>query len=290
MKKMSTSADRKLWSKDMHESRVERFYGVGVEKYDNWHNGYLNFGLWEDGIKDYIAAAENLVRRMGTILGLNQESRLLDVACGMGTQDIHLYRTFQPQSIDAVDVTWKNVEHGLRRAREAKIEDRVRFHHGTATQLPFPANNFTHVMSIEGPEHFNTREKFFQDAHRVLVPGGKIAIADYSLKRPPRGMIEKVVVEAARALWQVPKENVYSAEVFEEKLLKNGYKNVTVQEVGALTIPGYYFEQRRPEVAREMAKIRGFVAGRLGIIIDIAVYKAFTMGLMEYVLVSAEKK
>src|SRR4030095_1575712 len=118
--------DRKNWGARAHERKVKHIYGGGIENYLAHHDGYLNFGLWEDGIKDYVSAAENLVRRMGTILGLNGESQLLDCACGMGTQDIFLYRTFQPKTIDAVDVTWKHVEHGLRRARENQCEERVR--------------------------------------------------------------------------------------------------------------------------------------------------------------------
>src|SRR5262245_11439380 len=104
---MDKQTERKIWSKDTHEHFVEAFYGSGVERYDNFHNGYLNFGLWEEGIQEYIKAAENMVHRMGTMLGLNKDSHLLDVACGMGTQDIYLYRNFSPKLIDAVDVTWK---------------------------------------------------------------------------------------------------------------------------------------------------------------------------------------
>lgn len=62
-----------------------------------------------------------------------------------------------------------------------------------------------------------------------------------------------------------------------------------MEEVGALTIPGCYREQRRPEIIRQMTKSRGVVAGRLGWVIDVAVLKAYQMGLMEYVFVRAEK-
>src|SRR5580765_338629 len=119
--------ERKLWGASAHERKVENLYAGGVENYANWHNGYLNFGLWENGITDYIKAAENLVHRMGTILGLNETSKLLDVAPGMGTQDIYLLENFAPFSIDGLDVTWKHIEHGRRRAREANAEDRVAF-------------------------------------------------------------------------------------------------------------------------------------------------------------------
>lgn len=276
---------RKHWSASAHERKVENLYSGGVENFADWHNGYLNFGLWENGNKEYVKAAENLVRRMGNILGLNEKSKLLDVAPGMGTQDIYLLENFSPESIDGLDVTWKHIEHGRRRSREANAEDRVRFHHGTAIELPFPDNSFTHVLSIEGPEHFDTREKFLHEARRVLQPGGVIAMADFIVKNKPRNPLEKLVAEAARKLWQVPRANVYSGEVYREKMVAAGFENVEIDEIGASVIPGYYFEQMRPETIRAISKIRGFALARLGLLLDVAVYRGFTMGLLEYVLV-----
>ena len=280
-----SQVERKLWSASAHERKVENLYSGGIENYADWHNGYLNFGLWEDGISDYIKAAENLVHRMGTILGLNETSKLLDVAPGMGTQDVYLSQNFSPRSIDGLDVTWGHIEHGRRRALEAHLDDRVHFHHGTAIELPFPDNSFTHVLSIEGPEHFDTREKFLHEAHRVLQPGGVIAMADFIVKNPPRNPLEKLVAEAARKLWQVPRANVYSGEVYKQKMQAAGFEKVELEEIGASVIPGYYFEQMRPETIRAISKIRGFALARLGLLLDIAVYRGFTMGLLEYVLV-----
>lgn len=280
-----SEAERKLWSASAHERKVENLYSGGVENFADWHNGYLNFGLWENGNADYIKAAENLVHRMGSILGLDESSKLLDVAPGMGTQDIYLLQNFSPLSIDGLDVTWKHIEHGRRRSREAGAEDRVRFHHGTAIELPFPDNSFTHVLSIEGPEHFDTREEFLHEAHRVLQPGGVIAMADFIVKNPPRNLFEKLVAEAARKLWQVPRANVYSAAVYRQKMEAAGFANVAIDEIGASVIPGYYHEQMRPETIQAISKIRGFALARLGLLLDVAVYRGFTMGLLEYVLV-----
>ena len=282
-------ADRKSWGADAHERKVENLYGGGIENYLGHHDGYLNFGLWEDGITDYVSAAENLVQRMGTILGLDENSRLLDVAPGMGTQDIYLSRKFSPLSIDGLDVTWGHVEHGRRRAREAGLEDRVNFSHGTATKIPFSDQSFTHVLSIEGPEHFDTREEFLHEAQRVLAPGGVIAMADFIVKRRPRNVIEKVVAEAARSLWKVPRANVYPASVYADKMHEAGFANVTIEECGAQVIPGYYFEQMRPETIKAITRIRGFMLARLSLLLDVAVYRGFTMGLLEYVLVRGEK-
>jgi ubiquinone/menaquinone biosynthesis C-methylase UbiE len=280
-----SEAERKLWHAGAHERKVEKLYSGGIENYADWHNGYLNFGLWDDGIADYVAAAENLVHRMGNLLGLGPDSKLLDVAPGMGTQDIYLAQNFSPRSIDGLDVTWGHIEHGRRRAGAARLEDRVHFHHGTAVNLPFPDATFTHVLSIEGPEHFDTREKFLREARRVLQPGGVIAMADFIVKNPPRNPVEKLVAEAARKLWQVPRANVYPAEVYRRKMQEAGFVDIAIEEIGASVIPGYYREQMRPEAISAITKIRGFALARLGLLLDVAVYRGFTMGLLEYVLV-----
>jgi ubiquinone/menaquinone biosynthesis C-methylase UbiE len=285
-----SETERKQWSAGAHERKVENLYAGGVENYVDWHDGYLNFGLWENGIADYVQAAENLVQRMGTLLGLNENSKLLDVAPGMGTQDIYLFKNFAPQSIDGLDVTWKHIEHGRRRSREAGAEHRVRFQHGTAIELPFPDSSFTHVLSIEGPEHFDTREKFLHEARRVLQPGGIIAMADFIVKNPPRNPLEKLVAEAARKLWQVPRANVYSGAAYRRKMEDAGFEQVKIHEIGASVIPGYYREQMRPESIRAITRIRGFALARLGLLLDIAVYRGFTMGLLEYVLVRGVRK
>lgn len=284
-----SEAERRRWGAGAHERKVENLYSGGTEKYLDHHNGYLNFGLWDNGIADYVKAAENLVHRMGSLMGLNEASKLLDVAPGMGTQDIYLFQNFSPISIDGLDVTWKHIEHGRRRADAAHIEDRVRFHHGTATDLPFPDGSFTHLLSIEGPEHFDTREKFLHEARRVLQPGGIIAMADFIMKRPPRNLLERFVGEAARSLWRVPRANVYTAEVYAQKMQGAGFEKVEMQEMGASVIPGYYFEQMRPEIIQAITRIRGYALARLSLLLDIAVYRGFTMGLLEYVLVRGER-
>ncbi len=281
--------NRVAWGYQSHERAVESFYSTGAENFGNFHGGYLNFGLWENGNEDYLRAAENLVMRIGTMLGLNSESHLLDVAPGMGPQDLLLHDRFGGPHINAVDATWKHVEHGRRRAQEHHIADSVVFEHGSATSLSFTDANFSHVMSIEGPEHFDTRERFFREAYRVLKPGGIMVLSDYTIPHALRGLVDRAVIRLTCRVWKVPAVNVWTTQEYRDKLAANGFSRIEVTEVGERVIPGYYREQRRREARRELARIRGFVGGRLGQMIDHLLIWAYRRGLIEYVLVRAEK-
>ena len=278
---------RTSWSEASHENAVERFYSHGANGKTEIHEGFLNFGLWEDGVQTYLDAARNMVDRMATMLGVDGESRVLDVACGMGSQDLHLHRRLPGLEIDALDVTWKHVERARRRAEEAGIGAGLRFHHGSATELPFEKDQFTHVMSIEGPEQFRTRRSFFAEARRVLRPGGVMALADYSITREARNTVEWHLVDLARRLWKIPRENLWTPAQYRRELVDAGFVEASVEPVGALTFPGYYQEQCRPAFRAEMRRIQGPIVEWLGHQIDTVTNLAFQRGLVDYVLVRA---
>jgi ubiquinone/menaquinone biosynthesis C-methylase UbiE len=277
------------WQRDSQESEVERIYTANAVNHDDIHQGYLNFGLWEPGITRYIDAAENMVSRLAQDIALRPGSQLLDVACGMGTQDVFLHQKFGPLTIDALDVTRVHVEEGRKRAAAAGLSRDVRFHHGTATELPFENASFTHVMSIEGPVHFKTRERFVQEAFRCLKPGGRLGMADYTLKRLPTNRLEKFVLDSTLSLWKIPVENSVNRFGYASMLKRSGFTQVSVKEVGEYTYPGYYFEQRNPAFRLHKIRTQGFYHGGLGFIIDIAAYRAYRMGLIDYALVKATK-
>jgi microcystin synthetase protein McyJ len=268
-----------------HELRVERFYAHGVENYGVFHQNYLNFGYWRAGETDYVRAAEALLDRVGTTIGLGADAELLDVACGMGTQDRFFASRFGCRRIEAVDLTRKHIE--VAQARYATPN--VRFQVGNACRLDFPDASFTHVVAIEGIVHFNTRERFFREAHRLLRPGGRLGVSDFFLVREPRHAVERLLLRACVAAWRVPLANVATPALYRTTLERAGFTDVILDVVSDDVIPGYYLEQCRPEARRALYGIRGQIAGRAGVLIDHLMYGLYRAGLLGYLIAAGRK-
>lgn len=290
---MNYQTKRKKWSSNQHEARVEKLYGYGVENYGDFHGGYLNFGLWEKNgelISSYQDAALNLVRHVGKLAGLNRESCVLDVACGNGPQDIDLQRMYYCKRIDALDSTWPHVQSLERRIQNAGLERYVYPHHGTATDLQrFEPESFSHVLSIEGVAHFDTRQMFLNEAFDVLKPGGVIVLADYVLKRKPLSAIEDLICLIVPKLWHMPQANVVTTFEYQQSLERVGFKHIIMESAGDRVIPGYFQEHQKPETIAAMRNIRGYSGEFVGRIMDHAVYWAFKLGLYDYMFIRAER-
>jgi SAM-dependent methyltransferase len=282
---------RTRWSPDSHEHKVETFYSIGADRFSDCHGGYLNFGLWDGEGWDYLRAAENLVHHLAHWGGLSSISKVLDVGCGLGAQDVYLARHFRPRSISCVDVAWPHVLESRRRAEAAGLGPSVQFHHGSATDLrAFAPGSFSHVLAVEGIVHFDTRARFFAEAHRVLEPGGQILLADYALRRIPRGPLDRLFVALACFGWRIPRENAGTIDGYRAALAAAGFVDIQIESAGARTIPHYFREQRSRAHRRALSDIRGSAATWFGLLIDTLVYWAWARSQLDYVLVRARKE
>jgi ubiquinone/menaquinone biosynthesis C-methylase UbiE len=107
---------------------------------------------------------------------LRPRQRVLDVACGNGNAALAAARRFG--EVVGVDYVPSLLEGGRERARAEGWQ--VDFREGDAEDLPFPDSSFDVVLSTLGAMFAPDQEKVASELLRVLKPGGKIGMTNWT--------------------------------------------------------------------------------------------------------------
>lgn len=109
----------------------------------------------------------------------NPPAHLLDIATGTADFAITALR-INPGKITGVDISEGMLEMGRKKISEKGLQDKIELLYGDSEQLPFPEKTFDAAMVAFGVRNFGDLDKGLKDIHRVLKPGGKVVILEFS--------------------------------------------------------------------------------------------------------------
>ncbi|HKU38696.1 MAG TPA: class I SAM-dependent methyltransferase [Polyangiales bacterium] len=230
---------------------------VSTDNYLTQRTLFRNVGYWRDSPATLDDACEALAQLAGEAAALGPEDRLLDAGFGFGDQDMYWLEHFAPRSIVGINVTRTQLERAKQRVAERGMSERISLQLAGATQLPFEANAFDKVIALESAFHFDTREDFFREAFRVLRPGGRLVTLDI-VPQPQQklSLLARVVSAVGFHFWQICSENLYSREIYADKLRALGFTGVAVQTVYDDTLLPFarysLAELEKPEVLKKL--------------------------------------
>ncbi len=116
-------------------------------------------------------------RELATGLNLAQGARLLDVGCGLGGPARYLAAVFGAQ-VTGIDLNPSFLEVARMLSERSGLGDRVHFQQADALDLPFADASFDHAWTQHVAMNIADRARFYRSIHRVLKPGGSLAIYD----------------------------------------------------------------------------------------------------------------
>ncbi len=120
-------------------------------------------------------------------MDLRPGMRVLDLGCGRALSAIFLHREFGVE-VWATDL-WFSASENLQRIRDAGAEAGVFPIHADARSLPFAAEFFDAIVSIDSYFYFGTDDLFLNSLARFLKPGGQLGIAGAGLIREFDGQV-----------------------------------------------------------------------------------------------------
>lgn len=113
-------------------------------------------------------------------IGEDEKNCLLDVACGTGDFSIAASRT-GVRHVTGIDISVNMVEIGRKKVRDLGLEDRIDLQSGDSEQMEFPDRKFDVVTVAFGVRNFEHLELGLREMQRVLRPGGKVIILEFSM-------------------------------------------------------------------------------------------------------------
>jgi len=115
---------------------------------------------------------------------LTPGERVLDLGSGAGTDSLVAAQMVGPRgSVTGIDMTLEMLEKA-RASAAAMGADNVRFIEGEVEELPFDEHSFDVVISNGVIDLIPDKDVVFASIFRVLVPGGRMQIADVTIQVP----------------------------------------------------------------------------------------------------------
>lgn len=168
---------------------------------------------------------------LAALVGLHKDRRVLDVGSGIGGPSRYIASKYGCKVV-GLDLVSEHCTAAKALAKRVKLDDRVQYRQGDATNMPFEDKSFDVVWTQHASMNIQDKEKLYFEMYRVLVTGGRLVIYD----------IFAGADEKTPAIYPVPwaKDNSISFLIRQQDarnlLKKIGFSEILWQDMTAASI------------------------------------------------------
>ncbi|UYQ92037.1 bifunctional demethylmenaquinone methyltransferase/2-methoxy-6-polyprenyl-1,4-benzoquinol methylase UbiE [Chitinophaga horti] len=105
---------------------------------------------------------------------------MLDVATGTGDFAILAEKRLRPEKITGIDISEGMLQIGRQKVEKLGLSDKITLQSGDSETISFPDATFDAITVAFGVRNFENLEKGLSEMRRVLKPGGKVVILEFS--------------------------------------------------------------------------------------------------------------
>ncbi len=145
-----------------------------------------------DFLNRFLSGGIDLSWRRRAIRELHVKSRqedsptaILDVATGTGDMAILLTRYLPGARVTGIDISTGMLEIGRQKIARQQLDQAITLQTGDSESLEFPDAHFDAITVAFGVRNFENLEKGLREMLRVLKPGGRLVVLEFSQPRTP---------------------------------------------------------------------------------------------------------
>jgi demethylmenaquinone methyltransferase/2-methoxy-6-polyprenyl-1,4-benzoquinol methylase len=143
---------------------------------------FNNISKTYDFLNHFLSLGIDIIWRKMAIneLKADKPKLILDVATGTGDFAFEALKILQPDKIIGVDISQGMLNIADQKITKRRLSDRFEVRLGDSEKLLFDDNGFDAVTVAYGVRNFENLEKGLADIYRVLKPGGKAVVLEFS--------------------------------------------------------------------------------------------------------------
>jgi demethylmenaquinone methyltransferase/2-methoxy-6-polyprenyl-1,4-benzoquinol methylase len=157
-------------SNDSKKEQVEQMFDSIAPRYD-FLNHFLSLGIDKLWRKKAIQS-----------LADSNPKFILDVATGTADLAIAALK-LNPEKVIGIDISQLMLDVGKKKIRSSNLSNKIELVKGDSEALPYADHTFDAVTVAFGVRNFENLDKGLSELYRVLKPGGKLAVLEFSKPR-----------------------------------------------------------------------------------------------------------
>lgn len=219
-------------SKKEHLQRLNKYYRKSKIGYNIALWGSKHFGFYPENKKASEKEAQALMQDLiGKKLDLSKSMKVLDAGCGQGVVSVYLVKKFGCE-IEGITVVPFEVKAAKALAKKSNVKDKTNYHLMDYSDMKFENNYFDAIYTIETLSHSINIIKTLKEFFRVLKPGGKIALLEYTIAEDDKfseyemDILNKVVYSSA-----MDGLKSFRHDKFQKLISKAGFENINSENI-----------------------------------------------------------
>lgn len=129
-------------------------------------------------------------RKAIATLASTNPSLVLDIATGTADLAVETIRQFPKAKVIGLDISVEMLEVGRKKISKKNLDKQIELVTGDSENLPYDTDHFDGVTAAFGVRNFGNLKAGLAEMYRVLKPGGKVVILEFS--RPTAFPIKQV--------------------------------------------------------------------------------------------------
>ncbi len=142
-----------------------------------WGGEDIHVGTYEHEEDSIFEASRRTVKKILSLLTLNESSHVLDVGSGYGGPARYFVKTTGCK-VDCLNISEVQIARTLRLNQQHGMTDRIQVIEGSFEEMPIENSKYDVVMSQDAILHSGNRHKVLEEVARVLKPGGQFVFTD----------------------------------------------------------------------------------------------------------------